>query len=267
MNWLQGVLVALGAVALFAGALGLLLYWQQERLIFLPEPLPQEHRFDFGPDVHERWIDVPGARLHALHLRLPAPRGLVFYLHGNAGNLDGWFGSVDFYRRQNFDLFMLDYRGYGKSGGRVASEAQLHADVRAAWDAVAPAYAGRRRVVAGRSIGSGLAARLAADVQPDLALLISPYRSLHALADQYYPWVPKALLRYPLHTDELIARLRTPVVLVHGERDTVIPPAHSRALHALAPAATLAIVPGAGHNDLQDFKAYLDAVAAALRGR
>jgi hypothetical protein len=273
MGRMKAIATAALAFAAIAGglyaALLALLWFGQERLIFLPTPLPADHRFRHGPDVHEAWIDVPGARLHALHLRLPEPAGLVFHLHGNAGNLDGWFANADFYRRLNLDLFMLDYRGYGKSGGRIESETQLHADVRAAWLQVAPAYAGKRRVILGRSLGSGPALVLAAEVKPELTLLVSPYLSLAALAAQYYPWVPpvlqRLLLRYPMRNDLAIERVATPLVLVHGERDEVIDAAHSRRLHALAPQARLVIVPGAGHNDLQEFPAYLDAVAAALR--
>lgn len=258
------------AGGLYAALLALL-WFGQERLIFLPTPLPADHRFGHGPDVHEVWVDVPGARLHALHLRLPRPDGLVFYLHGNAGNLDGWFSHVDFCRRLNLDLFMLDYRGYGKSGG-VESEAQLHADVQAARQRVAPAYTGQRRVILGRSLGSGPALVLAAEAKPELTLLVSPYVSFAALAAQHYPWVPARLLRYPMRNDLAIARITTPLVLVHGARDEVIGAGHSHQLQALAPQALapqarLVIVPGAGHNDLQEFPAYLDAVAAALRGR
>ncbi|TXC66715.1 lysophospholipase [Piscinibacter aquaticus] len=97
---------------------------------------------------------------------------------------------------------MLDYRGYGKSSGRIESEAQLHADVRAVWRAVAPHYAGKRVVLYGRSLGTALAASLAAELQPDLTMLVSPYTSMEAMARQHYPWVPGALLRYPLRTDE-----------------------------------------------------------------
>ena len=72
---------------------------------------------------------------------------------------------------------------------------------------------------------------------------------------------------YSWRNDLAIARVTTPLVLVHGEQDEVIPAEHGRRLQALAPAARLVIVPGAGHNDLQEFPAYLDAVAEALRGR
>ncbi|MFO1293137.1 MAG: alpha/beta fold hydrolase [Rubrivivax sp.] len=259
------LLAGAGVAAFVYGALLAALYLLQERVIFLPEPLPAQHRFDFGADVHERWIEVPGGRLNALHLKLPSARGIVFYLHGNAGNLQTWFGDAAFYREQGFDLFMLDYRGYGKSSGRIRSEAELHADVRAAWDAVAAPYAGRLRVVAGRSLGSAPAARLAAAVQPDLTLLVSPYRSLVALAGEHYPWAPTRLLRYPMRTDAALAGVRGAVLIVHGARDEVIAASHGRALQALVPKARLVLVPGAGHGDVQDFPQFHEAVAAALR--
>ena len=74
--------------------------------------------------------------------------------------------------------------------------------MRAAWAAVAPRYTGRRIVIYGRSLGSGLAAGLAVELQPDLTVLVSPYTSFGALAREHYRWVPAALLRYPLATDQ-----------------------------------------------------------------
>ena len=260
--------ILLSLLLLYAAVLGWL-WWRQERLLFPAETLPADRPLARSPDITERWIEVPGARLHALHLRQPEARGLVFYLHGNAGNLESWFVQPEFYRRLGYDLFMVDYRGYGKSSGRIEGEAQLHADVRAAWDAVASAYAGRRRVLFGRSLGSGLAARLAADLgpgaAPELTVLISPYASLRQVAREHFPWVPPSVLRYPLRTDALIARVPGRLLLVHGERDEVIPSAHARALQALAPSARLHIVPGAAHNDLQAFPDYLERISDALR--
>lgn len=253
------------AIALLYAALLALVWWQQERLIFLPSTLPAEHRFDFGADVHEAWVGVPGARLHALHLRNREPRGVVFFLHGNAGSLDSWFANADFYRRLNLDLFMLDYRGYGKSSGRIDSQAQLEADVRAAWASIAPRYAGKTRVIFGRSLGSALAAGLAAEVQPELTVLVSPYESMAALAAEHYRWVPQALLRYPLRTDEALTRVKSPVLLLHGGRDEIIGAAHSERLLRVAPQAERVLIEGAGHNDLQQFPAYLEALAARLR--
>ena len=108
---LGGVLLGSGT---YAAGLGYV-YARQERLLFHPDALPADHAFKRDADVHEVSVAVPGATLSALHLQLPAPKGVVFFLHGNGGNLESWFVNVDFYRRANVDLFMIDYRGYGKS--------------------------------------------------------------------------------------------------------------------------------------------------------
>lgn len=267
------LVVALAAYALMLGAL----WWKQETLIFHPVPLAADHRFDLPADVHEVFIDVPGARLNALHLRRPGASGVVFFLHGNAGNLERWFVNLDFYRALGMDLFMLDYRGYGKSTGRIESEQQLLADVQAAWARVAPQYAGRHVVFLGRSLGTGLAARLAAELppaqRPQALLLVSPYRSMVQMAAEQYPFVPAPLLRYPLRTDaalQALAGTALPIDLVHGDRDTLIPLAHSEALARTLPGVRLHRVAGAGHGDLQRFEAYEAALRDAMappRGR
>ena len=255
---------ALTAALLWAGLVAAL-WFRQEWLIFRPHTLPADWVFDKGADVHERWIDVPGGRLNALHLKLPAPDGIVYFLHGNGGSLEGWFVNLDAYRRANLDLFMIDYRGYGKSPCCITSQEQLHADVRAAWQAIAPAYAGKTRVLYGRSLGTGLAAVLAAEVQPELTILASPYLSMAALADEHYAWVPKAVLRYPLRTDEALVRVQTPVLMLHGTEDRLIDVSHARRLKALRPQTTLVEITGAAHNDVSRFDAYREAVATALQ--
>ena len=255
--WLPLLVLLVLLPALLYGAALAFIAWRQEALLFYPQVLAADHRFAVAADdVQELWIDVPGARLHALQLKRPAPSAVVYFLHGNGGSLDSWFVDLDFYRRANVDLVMLDYRGYGKSSGRIGSEAQLLADVRAAWQQVAPQYVGVRRVFVGRSLGTGPAAMLAADVQPEATVLVSPYFSMQSLAAEHYPWVPGALLRYPLRTDAAVTRIAGALLLVHGSRDTVIPPAHTERLQALAPRAAVTIIEGAGHNDLQGFAAY-----------
>lgn len=257
----------LSCAVLYAAAMTWL-WFNQERLLFAPAVLPPDRSLSMASDVHELAIDVPGARLSALHLRLPDPKGVVFFLHGNGGSLETWFVNPGYYRRANFDLFMIDYRGYGKSTGQIASEEQLRADVRAAWAVVARQYAGRKVVVYGRSLGSGLAAGLSAELQGThaaaLTVLVSPYSSMAALAAQHYRWVPQFLLRYPMRTDTVIARVQGPLLLIHGAQDPLIPPSHSLALQALAPHASLAIIERAAHNDLQEFDDYLNAFARAL---
>jgi uncharacterized protein len=257
------VLVSVAAIA-YAGFLGAL-YFKQERLIFPVRRLPADFQFQFDQRFEEVRIPVPGATLHALHFMQDQPRGLVFFLHGNVGNLETWTTGLDFYRRVNYDLFIIDYRGYGKSTGTIESEAQLEADVRAAWDAIAPRYRGKPIVIYGRSLGTGLAAKLASEVDAQLLILVSPYTSLAASAKEAYPLAPEWLLKYPLRTDEVIGRVKMPIVLIHGSSDRKIPVAHSQRLAALAHAPVeLIVVDGAGHDDIHRFPAYLDSLAARL---
>jgi alpha-beta hydrolase superfamily lysophospholipase len=166
---------------------------------------------------------------------------------------------------------MMDYRGYGKSTGRIDSEAQLMADVQAAWQSIASRYEGKRVVFLGRSLGTGLAAKLAASLgsaqRPGLLVLVSPYVSMQAVAHEQYPFVPSALVRYPLRTDEALKTLRgqIPVLILHGDKDSLIPFQHAETLSRLSLGITLQPVPGAGHGDLQTYDVYLDALRHAIK--
>jgi alpha-beta hydrolase superfamily lysophospholipase len=251
----------------------LLLYFQQEHLLFFPAKLPADYRFRFPGRFAERWITAPdGTRLHGLLFRTEQPaRGLVFYLHGNGGALDSWGEVAPVYTALGYDVFLLDYRGYGKSQGRIGSEAQLLADVDAAYQQLAQQYPENRTVVLGYSLGTGLAAWVAARHQPRLLILQAPYYSMRDVARSHYPWVPGFLVRYPLRTYEVLPRVPAPVVLFHGEQDKVIYPGSSRRLRALlGPGARLVLLPRAGHNGMTDNAQYqqvLRELLAAPAGR
>jgi pimeloyl-ACP methyl ester carboxylesterase len=260
------VLLAIGAI--YVGAVGWL-YFRQERLLFEPDPLAPDDPVCQDADTHELFVDVPGARLSVAHMALPDPRGVFFFLHGNSGNLKKWFVDLDAFRQANFDVVMFDYRGFGKSSGQIESEEQLRADVSAVWQHFAPRYAGKRVVISGQSLGTGLAAGLAAQLcsdghAPDLTLLVSPYSSMKALAAELYPWVPMQVLRYPLHTLEHAAKLLGPVMLIHGEKDELIPIHHSEQLCSAFRSAQLVRVDGAGHSDVHQFPSVRKALASAL---
>ena len=256
------------AAAVYTAAIGYL-WLRQERLLFEPTPLDPGEKLVEDPDVVERWVEVPGARLSCAQLKLAAPRGVVFFLHGNSGNLRDCLVDLDAFREINFDVVMVDYRGYGKSSGRIESEEQLRRDVRTVWDAYAPQYEGKRVVIAGQSLGTALAAGLGAELcaegrAPDLTLLVSPYSSMRALADELYPWVPRQVLRYPLHTVEHASRLKGPLMLIHGDKDELIGIHHSHALRTAVPAAQLHCLEGAGHGDVHRHPNFRKTLAGAL---
>jgi uncharacterized protein len=265
-----GLLAAVGAI--YTATIGYL-WFRQERLLFEPTRLPPDEPLTTDADVHESWVDVPGARLSVAHLRLPDPRGVVFFLHGNSGNLKDCLVELDGFRQVNFDVVMFDYRGYGKSTGCIGSEEQLRADVCAVWAEFSKHYEGKRVVISGQSLGTALAAGLSAELceagrAPDLTFLVSPYSSMGALAEELYPWVypwvPRQVLRYPLSTAKHAARLSGPLMLIHGDKDELIGIHHSHALRTAAPAAQLLCVEGAGHSDVHKFPSFRAALAGAL---
>lgn len=259
-------LINLAIAAFILWCLAIVAIWsQQEKLLFHPEPLAANFKFDLAY-TSEVFIDVPGAKLHALYLHQPAEKskGIVLFLHGNAGNLETWFTHADFWLTTGYDVLMPDYRGFGKSSGKIESEAQLNDDVLRAWNFVAANYQGKKHVIYGRSLGTGLAAKLATQVPADLVVLVSPYESMTEMAQEYYPWVPSFVLRYPLKTNEVLPLLQSPILLIHGTSDGLISIDHSKRLLTLNPKASLVEIKGAGHGDIHNFDAYTNTLKQAL---
>ena len=176
-------------LAILCGSSLLLLYSYQENLIFSGEKLPEQYQFEFSTPFTERLFDVKGVRINALHFRQENPRALIFYLHGNTGNVKLWTKNVNFYQRNNYDFFILDYRGYGKSTGKITSQEQFFDDVETVWNAIESEYEDTPIVIFGRSLGTWPATKLAAKISPDLLILVSPFFSLERLIQENYPLV------------------------------------------------------------------------------
>lgn len=247
------------ATSLYALVLGLLFAFQQ-RVMFIPERLPAGFQFPVG---EERWIGA----LHSLYFPSPDAAGTILYFHGNAGSLRGWGpGGAELARQSGFNVWMLDYPGYGKSQGGLASEAGLY---QAAADFYAAAKQHEREeriVVFGQSIGTGFAIHLAATQNPGGLVLVSPYDSMKSLAGELLPWAPGFLVRYPIRSDLDAPRVRCPALVLHGEQDEVIPFRQGKRLSDRIKGVTLVPVPGAHHNDLSAFPAYSNSLAVFLRG-
>jgi uncharacterized protein len=242
-----------------------MLFLWQERLIFYPERDPPGTRYAFSHPAEEVWIPVDGATLHALWFRVPEPQGVILYLHGNAGSLRSWGTVAPELVAYGYDLLIFDYRGYGQSSGQIQSESQLHADAAAVAAWVLARYPETPLVLYGRSLGSALAVRLAAEHQPRLLILESPFYSLEHLARRQFPWAPSFLLKYPLRAHAWIGQVRSPVVIIHGTDDAIVPFADGERLAgAVTAPLQFHAVAGGGHNDLARFPAYWAAITAAL---
>lgn len=260
-------------IALPAYGLLLLGYVLFEKyLVFQGTPLPPNFRFNFSEKSEERWYEsAPGVRLNALYFRTDsAPRrGVVFYLHGNRDNLARWGRYAPDFTRRGYDVLMVDYRGYGKSGGEITTEADFHADLRFVYERLKREVSEDSLVVYGRSLGTGGATRLAAETHPRLLLLETPYFTMPAVFWSQVPLLPYARLsRFPFRSDEWIGRVRCPVHLFHGTADWVVPYRHSLWLcqkRSEDPARILTTIPGGGHKNLPEFPAYQAALDSLLK--
>jgi uncharacterized protein len=200
-----------------------ILYLFQERLIFFPEKLSKDFRFRFDQKFEELNIKMPdNIMLNGLLFKSPNPRGLIFYLHGNAGSLRLWGEVAKTYTDLDYDVFMLDYRGFGKSEGKINSQDQLYQDIQIVYDQLKCLYDENKIIVLGYSIGTGPATKVASANNPKLLILQAPYYSLTALMRQVYPFIPVFLLKYKFETNKFIAQCKMPVIIFHGNDDKVI---------------------------------------------
>ena len=134
-----------------------------------------------------------------------------------------------------YDIFMPDYRGYGKSEGEIYSEQQLFDDVQKVYDFLKQQYAENQIVIVGYSLGSGMASWLAANNHPKQLFLIAPYVSFIDLKNRYTYLLPNFLVKYPLNNKAHLASVRCPVTLFHGTEDELIPFDSSEELQQVNP--------------------------------
>ncbi|MEX0275219.1 MAG: alpha/beta hydrolase [Flavobacteriaceae bacterium] len=249
------------------GALVLMLTVFQERLIFLPKSLAQDHVYDFPHPFEEINLKTAdGAVLNALHFTSEAPKGVIVYYHGNAGNLERWGQIVLFFVDMGYDVLVMDYRTYGKSTGRLSEEA-LYADANLFYQYALDRYPEDRITLYGRSLGTGLATWVAAQHQPAQLILETPYYSLTDVAQHRFPFLPvRWLLRYRLPSFQYIKKVASPITVFHGTEDRVVPYTSGEKLYqAIAHShKRLVTIPGGRHNDLVTHTAYLQGIAEVL---
>lgn len=242
-----------------------LVYFFQEKLIFLPEKLGADFRFHFSRPFEEFSIPRDGAILNALRFRVENPKGIIVYFHGNAGSLREWGETGATLSRLGYEVLIYDYRGYGKSTGRIRSESELVDDARAVVAVARKDYPEDRLVLFGRSLGSGIAVQLAAEMKPRLLILESPYRNVTGVARKQYPFLAPFIVRYPFRSDRFAKKVASPVVVIHGEFDEVIPVGFAENLvEDFAFPVGYHRIAGGHHNDLDQFPDYRTALEKAL---
>lgn len=222
------VLIYLAAMALFSGL--------QRRLIYYPaypsreiKETPGDHGLGFD-EVHFTATD--GTRLFGWFVPVEHPRGTVLFCHGNAGNISHRMESIKIFLGLGLNVFIFDYRGYGKSSGSV-SEQGTYRDVEAAWDYLVSEREVPQEeiIVFGRSLGGAIAAWIVQDRDAKALILESAFTSIPDIGATLYPFLPVRLLaRYRYETITYLERIHCPVLVVHSIDDEMIPFEHARRL-------------------------------------
>jgi len=243
MKWIKRIAVTLGILYLLLCGV---LFFVQEALIFHPQPRLAEFSYGNHP---EEWVEMEdGVRLHALHLKRKDARGVVLYLHGNVGDNGRSLYQTRSLADLGYNLFLVDYRGFGKSEGAISSEKDLTTDLQTVYDNLKRTYDEDRIVVAGYSLGSGSACFLAAHNDPRAVVLVAPYTSLLDMKNLFFGMFPDLLLKYELNNVANIEHSKAPVHILHGTDDELIPLAMGRTLEAVDPTRIkLLELPGTGH--------------------
>ena len=243
------------------------IYFFQEKLIFKPEKLKQDFQFKYDAPFKEYFFDVePGVRINGLHFYRENPKGLILYFHGNTRSIKGWARYARDFYRYDYDVLLVDYRGFGKSTGK-RSEKEMLDDMQYVYDQLKNKYSENHLIVYGRSIGSGFATKLASDNNPRYLILDAPYYSFRKAVERFLPILPiRFVLRYHLRTDRWIQKVKCHTYIIHGTKDWLIPIRHSEALQKLNPRMiTLIRIQGGGHNNLPSFDEYHNFIRDILK--
>ena len=266
MEWSLLGLVKVG-VALLLGV-PLAAYLLQDKLIFLPQAISDAQREAIAArhrEVANVFLQVAdGPRLHAWHLKGAADAPLVLYFGGNAEEVS-WLLEELPRHATGAAWLLMDYRGYGSSGG-APSERALHADALAWYDRYA--QDGTRIFVFGRSLGSGVAVRLAAERRVDRLVLVTPFDSMVELGRRHYPFLPVGLLlKHRFDSLSYAPQLDAPLLCIVASHDDIIPPHHAKRLYDTWRGAKRWLALGAGHNDIDHHPDYWPSIREFFAGR
>lgn len=252
--------VFLLALPVLYGGFLVALYFLQQHMVFHQEALPQDHKFNFDTPFEEIRMPVAGdATIHGLLFKTEHPKGLILYLHGNGGTVDGWGTIAPAYTSLGYDIFIPDYRGFGKSIGDIKGEEEFLSDMQSSYDKMKARYGEDRITVIGYSIGTGAATWLSSRNSPTRLILQAPYYNFSALCDDKIPvCIPDFIKKFSFPTNEWIGKVKCPITIFHGTDDSTIPVDNGRKLARLLKAKDHYIeLPQQGHGGMNENPVYL----------
>lgn len=236
-----------------------LFYTFRNQVIFQSTPFPHNYQFKFSQPFQEYFIAINDSiELDALLFKSPTPsKGLIFYTHGNADNLQRWGNYAIDFTVLGYDVLMYDYRGYGKSKGK-SNPNNLYHDSFEVFNWAIQEFNPPKIILYGRSLGSTVATHLATKVNADILILETPFAEFEDVV--YWPLQP-ALYLFPIDLSqsniESLPKVTSRKYIFHGTEDWVVPLSSAEKLKPLLDQPDdFIIIEGAGHKNIRDFELY-----------
>lgn len=238
-------------------SVGIALYQLQKKLMFHPVPLDANFKFKF--DVPFKEVNIAMNETDTLNLIqfLPpdsAPKGVVIYFHGNAGNLTDYAEYAPNFLKHDYEVWIPDYPGYGKTTGDLTEE-NIYKQAKEVYKLANSKFAADSIVVYGRSLGAGVASYIAAKFLCHRLILETPYYSMPDLLSTYAPIYPTGRMsHFKFPVGEYLEDVKAPVTIFHGTSDKVIPYRCAEKLKkVLKPGDEFITIENGSHNNLNDF--------------
>lgn len=233
-------------------------YLNPYKRIFQPDPLPQDYEFSSTHSFEEIFIPVENGELHALHLKVGFSKGVVLYFHGNEGNIDSCLAVADDFLLKGYNLFIVDYRGFGKSKGSLSGPDTLYNDSLTAYNYLTKLYSESNIIVLGRSIGAPMATFVCSKNSPQTLILECPIAKIEDIGTYYYPqFIFKKLIPFDLSSEKWINSVKCPIYFFHGVSDKVVLLNCSKSLSSQANTQThITIIQSSSHYSLRNYLEY-----------
>lgn len=248
-----------GTIFLIYIGVCIVFYFLQDFFFFRPEKLPAYFQYKYQFPFEEINFEMEdGGNVNAIHFKVPNSKGVVYYLKGNSRSIKGWGKFAQDFVGKGYDFFMIDYRGFGKSRGK-RSENILYSDAQYVYKWLMSHYEEEQIIIYGRSLGSGIATRIASWNNPKMLILDSPYYSFFKQIWKFggFLFPLKWILRYQIRTDWFIKKVSCPIFFLHGTKDKLMHFSDSVKLQALNPKHSMVyLIENAGHNNLPSFAPY-----------
>jgi alpha-beta hydrolase superfamily lysophospholipase len=216
MTWMYSLLVLVCIILV----LGFILFIFQEKFIFINgKKLDRNYQYQFPNKFDEVFIKTDGNNeINALHFKLPKPKGVVLFCHGNKGNLTSWGNRVSHFLKHNYEVLVFDYRNYGKSTGNY-NEEEMYNDALSTYDHLKKDFKEENIVVYGFSLGGTFAIKIASQNTPKELVLEAPFYNFKKAAKYNFRITPTFLLKYKFRSDKDILKVNIPITIFHGNID------------------------------------------------